>query len=388
MATLARIQAGDLNGNECLAELYAEAVARGYWDNSEHCLHWFWSLAEKALRFERIKKTDSPGRLFHELIKRKEKRYSRVDEDLSQARLQSFEVHGLLDRCRKQSPAAAKTQPPKRKLAAPTGNTGSFNHDRATCLAHGLFQSLPPVNRKKNNTFIIQDFGEAKIEWIAAFKLGVDDLRVLQGLLALSGDGGLLLQPKADNQIGRQLRLNLFPKWDALEQDALVTKTSYRSLAKLIGYKSTNTKPLRDSIERLWLLSVIAEKNGRRRGFRLLAEYASDRTTGDIHVALNPMITEAVIGGQHVQLDMAEIRKLKTDCARLIHQRLCAYIDPGDHWTVSLDVLCSYAWPEPCGSAGLRSRRLRARKALDELGNLGWQVSEAQANVYQIKRPN
>ena len=63
-------------------------------------------------------------------------------------------------------------------------------------------------------------------------------------------------------------------------------------------------------------------------------------------MALNPLIARAVMGGaQHVRIDMDEVRALQTDPARLIHQRLCGWIDPGKSGRVELDTLCGYAWP-------------------------------------------
>ncbi|MCV5886457.1 replication protein C, IncQ-type, partial [Escherichia coli] len=130
---------------------------------------------------------------------------------------------------------------------------------------------------------------------------------------------------------GQQLRLFLEPKWEAVTADAMVVKGSYRALAREIGYANIeDSKPIRDCIERLWKVSIIAQNGRKRQGFRLLAEYASDEADGRLYVALNPLIAQAVMGGgQHVRISMDEVRALDSETARLLHQRLCGWIDPG-----------------------------------------------------------
>ena len=93
----------------------------------------------------------------------------------------------------------------------------------------------------------------------------------------------------------------------------------------------------------LWAVSVIVERDGKRQGFRILSDYASDEKEGKLFVALNPRLAEAVIGDRpHSRLCMTEIRGLKTDPAWLMHQRLCGWIDPGKSGKVEIDTLCGY----------------------------------------------
>jgi len=106
----------------------------------------------------------------------------------------------------------------------------------------------------------------------------------------------------------------------------MVVKGSYRALAREAGYADIdNTRPIRDCIERLWKVSIIAQNGSKRQGFRLLSEYACDEHDGKLYVALNPLIARAVMGGQHIRIEMAEVRGLQSDPARLIHQRLCGW---------------------------------------------------------------
>ena len=213
-------------------------------------------------------------------------------------------------------------------------------HDPAHCLAPGLFRSLKRGDRKKLKLDVTYRYGDnEQIEFKGPEPLGADDLRVLQGLVAMAGPNGVILHPEPQTEVGIQLRLLLEPRWDAVEKDALVIKSSYRKLAREIGYADIDGgktgRLIRDSIERLWTVSIIVQIGKRRQGFHLLAEYASDEADGKLFVALNPRITEAILGQRsYTRIEMDEVRGLKSDPARLIHQRLCGWLDPGSRHSV------------------------------------------------------
>jgi len=124
----------------------------------------------------------------------------------------------------------------------------------------------------------------------------------------------------------------------------------------------------------------------------MLSEYRSDdgigANDGRLYVALNPRITEAVLSERpFARIDMEEVRKLKTDPARLLHQRLCGVIDPAKTRKITLDKLCSYVWSESKVSTTIRQRKFKVRSALKELGRAGWTIDEYEAAKFSIKRP-
>ena len=92
-------------------------------------------------------------------------------------------------------------------------------------------------------------------------------------------------------------------------------------------------------------------------------------------------------GGQHVRISMDEVRALDSETARLLHQRLCGWIDPGKTGKASIDTLCGYVWPSEASGSTMRKRRQRVREALPELVALGWTVTEFAAGKYDITRP-
>lgn len=263
-------------------------------------------------------------------------------------------------------------------------------HDQAICLAPGLFRSLQRGERKRGKLDVVYDYGNGKrIEFSGPEPLGGDDLRILQGLVAMAGPFGLELSPDPQTEAGRQLRLFLEPKWEAVHQNAMVVKSSYRALVREVGYANIeDTRPARDCIERLWKVSIIAQYDKKRQGFRLLSEYSSDSQDGKLYVALNPMIARAIMGGQHIRIDMAEVRGLRTDPARLVHQRLCGWIDHGKSGRVGIDTLCGYVWPvEKKNPNTIKTRRQTLRKALPELAAVGWTLDEYVNDKWEIGRP-
>lgn len=80
-------------------------------------------------------------------------------------------------------------------------------------------------------------------------------------------------------------------------------------------------------------------------------------------------------------------RTLASETARLLHQRLCGWIDPGKTGKASIDTLCGYVWPSEASGSTMRKRRQRVREALPELVALGWTVTEFAAGKYDITRP-
>lgn len=277
-----------------------------------------------------------------------------------------------------------------------TFNLTHARHDPAHCLAPGLFRSLRRGDRKKFKLDVQYKFGAERIEFSGPGLLGVDDLRVLQGLVAMaavSGPGGrgILLHPEPRTESGQHLRRLLDTKFDAITQDAMVVMGSYRQLAKEIGYVDIeDARSIRICLERLSEVSVIVERDGRHMGFRILSTYPNDDADGQLFVALNPRLTEAIKGTsmgseQYYRIELAEVRALNTDPARLMHQRL-HWINAGTTKLVKLDTLCSYIWPEKAMAEAMKKRRQTVRKALDELRAIGWAVHEYATGKFSIAR--
>lgn len=264
-------------------------------------------------------------------------------------------------------------------------------HDPMHCLAPGLFRSLQRGERKRLKLDVTYHYAENEQARFVGFEpLGADDMRLLQGLVALGGPKGIILTPEPTADMPKQLRLFLEVKFDAVEQDALVVRESITKLLGEIGLTDGggNIKAIKASLLRMANVTVVVTKGSRQASFHLMS-YAFDDEDGRLFVALNPRIAESILGKRpYTRIEMAEVRGLASDPARLMHQRLCGWIDPGKSGRVELDTLCGYVWPDVAkNDEAMKKRRQTARKALAELASVGWAASEYARGRWEISRP-
>jgi hypothetical protein len=272
-------------------------------------------------------------------------------------------------------------------------NLTHARHDPIHCLAPGLFRSLRRGERRRQKLNVEFNYGEMQIEFSGPEPLGADDLRVLQGLVALAaiaGESGgeITISSDTKSKKGKELREGMALTGTAAAKDLVLAESTFRQFAAEIGYASDSggvLRLIRSCIERLWKVSIIVKQDGRREGFRILSGYASG--AGGLCVSLNPRIAAAIVGGRHARIDMAEVRALKSDQARLLHQRLCGFVDPGKGHKVVAATLCGYVWHGACGGEGSRRRLQVLKKALLELKQMGWEIEEYSRGRFDIRRP-
>ena len=95
-ASFASVDKVDLEDDARLSDLYIEAVRRGWWPGHAAAVLDFWSLAEKALQDDSY---GTPGRLFHSLVKSKERgRITDGQEQRAQRRMPSHAREALVAR--------------------------------------------------------------------------------------------------------------------------------------------------------------------------------------------------------------------------------------------------------------------------------------------------
>ena len=263
-------------------------------------------------------------------------------------------------------------------------------HDPAHCLTPGLFRSLKRGERKKLKLDVTHKYGDDSLRFTGFEPLDRADMRLLQGIVAMAGPAGIILSPEPKTEIGQQLRLLLDPQFDAAEKDARVVKATTSHLLKEIGMTDggDNIKAILASLHRMANVTVLVQRGGRQAVFHLLS-YAFDQDDGRLLVALNPRVTEAILGERsHARISMPEVRALQSDPAAFMHQHLSGWIDPGKTREVGMDTLCSYVWFGKTENANtLKTRYQAVRKGLAELVTLGWAVEEYAKNKFKIGRP-
>ncbi|MEK7382145.1 MAG: replication protein C, IncQ-type, partial [Elusimicrobiota bacterium] len=220
--------------------------------------------------------------------------------------------------------------------------------------------------------------------------LGADDMRLLQGIVALASAAPAtvdLFKPKGDT--GKQLALLLEPKQDAVTEEASAVRTSLQRLMNEIGYKTDGGEKREDVMEsfrRLANVTVHVRGDSKEWAIHLLSYY-HDEVSGQLSIAVNHRITKAIMGdGAYTHIDMREVRALHSDPGRILHQRLCATVDPGKQLTIGIDKLIGYVWPESVTGSTLRTRRQTIRGAIAELTATGGWLFQPTAAGYLISR--
>ncbi len=98
-------------------------------------------------------------------------------------------------------------------------------HDPMHCLAPGLFRSLKRGERKKLKLDVTYSYGQNQSARFIGFEpLGADDMRLLQGLVALSGPKGVILTSAPSAAIPKRLRLALASEFDSADCRCLVVQ--------------------------------------------------------------------------------------------------------------------------------------------------------------------
>jgi Zn-dependent oligopeptidase len=108
----------------------------------------------------------------------------------------------------------------------------------------------------------------------------------------------------------------------------------------------------------------------------------------ELLIAVNSRIAEATLGRIfHARIEINEARELESDIACLIHQWLCAWVDPGEKKQIRLTTIIRYLWEETKNAETRQKRRQYVRKAMKEFEKIGWKVTEQRKEQYEIPRP-
>lgn len=218
--------------------------------------------------------------------------------------------------------------------------------------------------------------------------MGVTELRVLQALVAIAG-------PQAW-RIADSDGPSSEPDDEVTQSPALVIVTSYNEIARACGYRansgSSNTL-IRGALEKLFSLSVFLGRSDAPKSLDFCAGHLFTHLTsrdkgGLLHVEMNQLLARAVLGGRgkYLRVCLDEVRKLKSDPARLLHHRL-HWINAGESRPVCVDTLVAYVWPVPASGSTQRTRRQIVHRAVRELVDCLHWTFERTDDIYTIGRP-
>ena len=255
----------------------------------------------------------------------------------------------------------------------------------------------------------ILKFDELEYEFWMFEELGEDDLKVFLRLIQVSDrNGKVILDPWMEEyegineQVIRQL--NLFSDCKSRTENSRTLPVvrsekpmSYNTFFRPIlkgRFSKKDKKRLENSLNRLASTTVFitAKLEGRkiRRMSSNLASFIVDYETGRFLIALNPFVTNAILGnplGGYRPLIDGRVFQLK-GTAVIVLTWLSAWLLPGKSGKVSLDKLKEHIYGDKSENKKVRYwRRRQLRKALDQISKLGgWEIQEVQKGMFKIKR--
>jgi hypothetical protein len=267
--------------------------------------------------------------------------------------------------------------------------------------AHSLAGIFKCINKKDKEREtgkldITYSGGDETVRFIGFEPLGADDQRVLQGLVALGGLQKTILDFTPPTERGQQLRLDLKSKFlGAIDNEkyAAMLQCNLATLLTEIGLEESgkNRVSVKASLLRMSNVTVVVTK-GTRQICSHLMSFGFDDLDSSLFVALNPQITEAILGErQFTSVSMDDVRRLNIDAAHILYQRLCGWIDYGKTGRITIETLENYAYGEreakSLNANTQKKRRSTIRKALAEISNLGWLIYEYSRGKFEITRP-
>jgi hypothetical protein len=230
------------------------------------------------------------------------------------------------------------------------------------------------------------------------------DAKNLAVIVALSGPNGVCLTSAPRSEIGQMARTLLDPN-ETSRADTLYIMTTPTALLREMGINrgKDTLKALHESLERLSGVTLhTATVDGlESEAIHLMAHKSYARKGRDwMCLAINPILADAITGGQYIRLDMDELRAIKKDTTTLLYMKLCAAIDwPTGKKTKTKDgqsnskcfrigTLTDYVWANKSeNNSTVRVRNFRLREALNEIACLPyWTVTEYVKNTFQITR--
>lgn len=287
----------------------------------------------------------------------------------------------------------------------------------AICLASGLFVSKSKAPRLATTSIAVlaeQEIGELVYVFEGPGPLGTEDLRTLQAVFMLASHPSNRIEMNAANPatpIGNALVGLLALSFEqGAPTIAKMATGNPSSLAAAGGYTESgggSRSGITDSLKRLAEIVVICLRNGAEVSrSKLLATTPLDpdmdhmgEPKDKFAIALAPSLSTTLIGsgnGRYGLIEQQDIDRLSEagvngSRTRLLHMRLCGFIDPGRSRQVSTATLAEYAFGKTESKDTVRRQYGDIRSSMPVLQQLGWTVSADDKvggkQVFTISRP-
>ena len=269
--------------------------------------------------------------------------------------------------------------------------------DHATVVTPGLFRSLNRKIGQRQNRLVIEHVLEGSGDTVrveSPEQLGVDDLKVLQGLVGLASTAA---KPSRDAlkayEEGRQ------PTPPTVQQARV--RCTMPTLSRACGYGGSRStsgyNSIRASIYRLSRVTICRLLAGSVSPARapeafLTVLSAADSGEAFINVGFHSALEAAILavreGEAYIKVNLDEARGLKAEPARLLHYRL-SYLNEGSRQAFKNETLETYVWPKDArtaSEAATNHRRNRVKQALTLLATKGWRVDFGDDGLVEVTR--
>lgn len=292
-----------------------------------------------------------------------------------------------------------KTKPPTKK---PPLNTKKhvivFDHarvDPSHCLTDGLFRPLKRQSFEGFSLSVRYKYKALTFWWRNYCPLNITDQSVFLAVHRLASEKGRVTRvgPSNEAETMKAVRDALKLKYEASDLDVLVLETTVNEISKVMGITDAgnNHKQIKESLIRLSGVSFVIYKGDDVTSLFWQANLFSHIAGIDkrLVIAINPMLSKALAGGQSTFVDMREQRELNSEVSKRLHVWLSSWIRHGEENKIKLDLLIPHVWGDECEKDKLRKRREYLRNALGEINALeGWGcIEDKVSNFVTVKRP-
>ena len=287
-----------------------------------------------------------------------------------------------------------KSQPIKK----PSKHVIVFDHarvDPSHCLTDGLFRPLKRQSFEGQSLSVRYKYKDYTFWWRNYCPLNITDQSVFLAVHRLAAEKARVKVVGASDEsiTMKDVRNALKLKYDASDLDVLVLNTTVNEISKVMGVTDggNNYKQIKESLIRLSGVSFVIYKGDDVTTLFWQANLFSHIAGIDrrLVIAVNPMLSKALAGGQSTFVDMNEQRELKSEVSKRLHVWLSSWIRHGAENKIQLDLLMPHIWGSESETAKLRKRREYLRNALGEINLLnGWVCTEdKESSFVTIKRP-
>lgn len=268
-------------------------------------------------------------------------------------------------------------------------------------LFDGLF--VPTNGRARGRLYVApRVFNGLEVSFQGFEQLGPDDQSILLAVAAQLGIGGKQFGEDKGGVEQGELWKKLKVEGNTEGAVCGSIKTTLYSIMRDAGYENPKaTEDAKACLNRLRNAQVreVNKESGWDRVSNL-ASFRMNHKTGDVFIATNPRLTQAIFKGQHCKVSLYERNALETGVAKMLHCWLSSNINLGQALGrgngAGVDTLIPHVWgPGEVSRKTQCVRRGQLKDALSEIKDNtaglnkggGWIIDQTSSGLVMVSRP-